>query len=132
LTTSPLQLHFEPETAAELYRFALAHGINCFDTAEFYENYSSLGLALQSNPGMIIASRSYAVTWAEMQQSVERACRELQRDYVDIFGLHEVESEATLRGHRGALEYLQEAKHRGQIRAVSISTHTVAGVRAGA
>ena len=42
------------------------------------------------------------------------------------------ESAATLRGHQGALECLIEAKNRGIIKAIAISTHTVAGVRAGA
>ena len=41
-------------------------------------------------------------------------------------------SPATLRGHAPALEYLVEAKERGLVEAVGISTHTVAGVRAAA
>lgn len=132
LTTSPLQLKFDPQVAADLFGYAYEQGINFFDTAELYDNYQSLKLALQKNPELVISSRSYAVTGDEMWRSVERARLELQRDYVDIFGLHEVESEANLRGHQGALEFLQEAKAKGLIRAVAISTHTVAGVRAGA
>ena len=132
LTTSPLQLNFNPETAARLFETAYGLGINFFDTAEFYDNYLSLKFALSRFPDMVISSRSYAVTGDEMRQSVMKTCRELDRDYIDIFGLHEVENEATLRGHQEALEFLQEAKRNGRVRAVAISTHTVAGVRAGA
>lgn len=132
LAVSSLQQKYIPKKIANLFGRAYELGINFFDTAEIYDNYLSLALALRKHPDLVIASRSYAATGAEMRQSVERARRELQRDYLDIFGLHEVESDATLRGHQGALEYLREAKMNGIIRAIAISTHTIAGVRAAA
>ncbi|HEX7714200.1 MAG TPA: aldo/keto reductase [Bacillota bacterium] len=132
LALSPIQKECPSEQAAELFLRAYDLGVNFFDTAELYQNYEPLAIALQSRPQMVISSRSYAVTFAEMRRSIDLARTALNRDWIDIFGIHEIESEATLRGHRGALDYLCQAKAQGIIRAVAISTHTVAGVRAGA
>ena len=44
--------------------------------------------------------------------------------------MHEQESQYTLKGHREALEYFIEQKQKGKIRAVGISTHHVAAVKA--
>ena len=132
LTVGPLQKNFHPREAAELFCLASELGVNFFDTAELYHTYESLAIALKKRGDIIISSKSYAATYDEMRRSVENARRRLDRDYVDIFSIHEVENAASLKGHRGALEYLCEAKSRGIIKSIGISTHTVAGVRAGA
>lgn len=134
LTMGPLQRNLSVETGGRLLAAAFAMGVNFVDTAESYGNYAHLSWALQRgwSDRVIVASKSYAVSAEEMEQSVQRALRELRRDYVDIFLLHEQESGLTLKGHAGALEYLWRAKERGLVRAVGISTHAVAGVRAGA
>lgn len=132
LTLGPLQKNFSTETAVNLLMESAALGINFFDTAEIYDTYRFLRAILQKYPALIIASRSYAVTYAEMEQSLDRARQALNRDYIDIFSLHEVENHTSLQGHRGALECLFEAREKGIIKAVGISTHTIAGVRAGA
>lgn len=132
LTVGPHQKGFSPEAAAELFCQAFQLGVNFFDTAEIYDVYRHLAPALRKFPEMIIASRCYAVTASEMRASIEKARQELDRDYIDLFGLHEVENAAALKGHREALDYLTKAKADGLIKAVMLSTHTVAGVRAGA
>ena len=63
-----------------------------------------------------------------MRTSVEKALKELGRDYIDIFMLHEQESILTIKGHWEAIEYLIEAKEKGIVRAIGISTHHVEGV----
>ena len=132
LIVGPHQKDFPPEAAADLFSQAFQLGVNFFDTAEIYDTYRHLAPAVRKFPEMVIASRSYAVTAAAMRESIDKARKELGRDYIDLFGLHEVENAATLRGHREALDYLIKAKADGIIRAIMISTHTVAGVRAGA
>jgi predicted aldo/keto reductase-like oxidoreductase len=132
LTIGPTQKNFQPGKAAELICQAYELGVNFFDTAEIYDTYKPLSIALRSHPELVIASKSYAVTFSEMRQSLELARQQLNRDYIDIFALHEVEAAASLKGHQGALECLEEAKSKGIIKAIGISTHTVAGVRAGA
>ena len=132
LTIGPHQKNFPLESAADLFCQAFRLGVNFFDTAEIYGVYRPLALALRKFPEMVIASRSYAITALEMRESIEKARKELNRDYIDLFGLHEVENAASLKGHREALDYLIKAKAEGIINGIMISTHTVAGVRAGA
>jgi aryl-alcohol dehydrogenase-like predicted oxidoreductase/NAD-dependent dihydropyrimidine dehydrogenase PreA subunit len=116
-----------------LLREAFEQGVNFVDTAELYGTYPHIREALRGYDGeVIIATKSYASGYEEMAQSVERARRELDRDVIEFFLLHEQESCHTLRGHAPALEYLMEAKERGLVEAIGISTHTVAGVRAAA
>lgn len=133
LTIGPRQRNLPLGEGAALLRYALELGVNFFDTAELYETYPYIREALKSwTKETVITTKSYAVTAAEMRKSLERARREMQLDTIPVFLLHEQESAASLRGHRGALEYLLEAKEKGLVGAVGLSTHTVAGVRAGA
>jgi predicted aldo/keto reductase-like oxidoreductase len=132
LTIGPLQANLPLSEGVALLEYAAAQGVNFFDTAEDYRTYPYLRSLLRKVKGnpLIIASKSYAVTAREMLASLDKARLELDRDYVDIFMLHEQESALTLQGHQQALEYLIESRERGIVRAVGLSTHTVAGVRA--
>lgn len=134
LTISPLQANLSIEAGGRLIEAAFAMGINFLDTAETYDNYRHIRWALERgwSQKVIIATKSYAYTAEQMQRSLEYALRELNRDYIDIFLLHEQQSGLTLKGHTAALEYLHQAKQRGWVRAIGISTHAIAGVRAGA
>lgn len=133
LTIGPLQAAYPLNRGAEVIRCALENGVNFIDTAELYGTYPYIREALREWPGeVIIASKSYAYTGEGMAKSLEQARRELDRDVIDIFLLHEQESHLTLRGHREAYEYLLAAKVKGIVRAAGISTHAVAGVKAAA
>lgn len=131
LTLGPLQKGLTPKEGGRLLRIAFELGVNFFDTAELYGTYTHLaaGLAEQMHK-VVIATKSYAPDAAGMEQSLAAALRSLNRDYIDIFLLHEQESHHTLRGHSSALWYLLRQREAGTIRAVGISTHHVAGVRA--
>ncbi len=132
LTMGPLQANLPLAEGAALLQYAVEQGVNFFDTAEIYDTYAYLRLLLRSVPNkdVIIATKSYSVTAQEMEMSLEKARRELDRDYVDIFLLHEQESALTIRGHKEALDYLINAKEKGLVRAVGISTHRVAAAQA--
>lgn len=133
LTVGPLQANLPLPEASSIIRRALALGVNFFDTAQLYKTYPHIRQALKGFSGVVhIASKSYAYTYEGMRQSVEEARQALGMDRVSVFMLHEQESALTLRGHRPALEYLLEAKARGLIGAVGVSTHAVAAVRAAA
>jgi len=129
LTISPLQANLSLEEGARVIRAALDAGVNFIDTAELYNAYSYIREAIKGRRNdVIISSKSYAYTSQAMQASLELALRELKRDYIDIFMLHEQESILTIRGHWEAIEYLLEAKRKGLVRAIGISTHHVEGV----
>lgn len=132
LTIGPLQRNLPLDEGAGLIRLALDMGINFIDTAETYHCYPYIREALSGYPDVNIASKSYAHTRAGMERSLHNALKSLERDTIEIFLLHEQESYYTIKGHQEALDYLVSARARGLVRAVGISTHCVAGVRAAA
>lgn len=133
LTIGPLQKNLPLEEGAGLIRLAIDMGINFIDTAESYNSYPYIREALKNcSADVNIASKSYAHTRAGMEKSLLHALSSLERDTIEIFLLHEQESYYTIKGHQEALDYLVSARARGLVRAVGISTHCVAGVRAAA
>lgn len=135
LTIGPLQRRLTPHEGAEVISRAFAQGVNFLDTAELYGTYPHIREALKKCPHpeeIVIATKSYAYTREGMAESLEKARREMGIDVVPIFLLHEQESRHTLRGHKPALDLLLEAKAKGIVRAVGISTHFVEAVWAAA
>ncbi|MTI94953.1 MAG: aldo/keto reductase [Firmicutes bacterium] len=130
LALSPLQTSLSVEEGAELLCYAWHKGVTFWDTAQIYNNYPVLKAALSKIKGEpVIATKTYAYTACQAREAVEEARRALGRDVLDIVLLHE-QSALTLPGHREALEWLAEARSKGAIRAVGISTHSVSGVQA--
>ena len=133
LTIGPLQNNLSLQAGSEVLVYALREGINFFDTAKIYQTYPYIKKAIEiSGIRPIICSKSYDYTYDGMKQSLEETLDEMGLSYIDIFMLHEQESMLTLKGHRPALDYLLEAKAKGRVKAVGISTHSVQGVLAGA
>jgi len=133
LTMGPLQRGLSPVEGSKVLRRALDLGVNFIDTAELYQTYDHIRLALQgleaSRP-IVVATKSYAYTREGMLKSIEQAQHGLGLECIPIFMLHEQESSHTLRGHWPALEVLWEAKKAGVVQACGISTHHVEGVLA--
>ena len=130
LTIGPLQRNMTALEGGRLLIYALQRGINFFDTAEIYGNYSHLRVLLDECPGAVIATKTYAYDNQTAEQSFRKAVEGLGREYIDLFLLHEQESVHTIRGHYEALEYLLKRRDEGFIGAVGISTHNVAAARA--
>ncbi|MCT4595045.1 MAG: aldo/keto reductase [Anaeromicrobium sp.] len=130
LTVGPLQANLSINEGANVMVEAFKRGVNFIDTAELYETYSYIREALKiyKENHIIIGSKSYAYDKVTAKNSIEKARRELDRDVLDIFLLHEQESEHTIRGHYEALEYYLNLKEKGIIKAVGLSTHTVRAV----
>ncbi len=133
LTLSPLQKNVPAEEAARLMAYAYGSGINFFDTAELYSNYSffkelwRLGVP---RGDVIVSTKCYAYSKDTAERSLEKALREMDTDYIDIFLLHEQESIHTLRGHAEAIDTFWKYKEQGVIGSLGISTHYIAGVKA--
>lgn len=132
LTLGPLQKDLPVEKGTDLIKYACEHGVNMIDTADLYNTYQYISGVLPYYPDLIVATKAYAYDQQTASQAFEKARKELNRDYVDIFLLHEQESDYTLKGHWEALEYFIEQKIKGNIKAVGLSTHHVAGVLAAA
>ena len=130
LTMSPLQKNMSPEAGADLLVHAYERGVRFLDTADLYETYPHIRLALKRAPDYVISTKAYCWDRETAQAALERAFRGLGRDYVDLFMLHEQESLYTLRGHEEALVFLEEQRRLGRIGAVGVSTHYAGCVRA--
>ena len=87
---------------AALLVCAYEEGITFADTAQYYENYAYLKEALRTIPRdrYVIATKSYAWDKETARQALDEALFALDTDYIDIFLLHEQESEHTLRATR--------------------------------
>ncbi len=125
LTVGALQMGLPPEQGADIFQAAYEAGVSFFDSAQIYGSYPHLGAFLRRVPrkSVVIAAKSYDYTYEGMRESVRKALEELGTDYIDIYLMHEQETRQTLRGHSEGFRYLAEAKHKGEIRAVGVSTH---------
>jgi len=133
LVIGPLQKNMSAEEGGEVVAEALRLGVNFIDTADLYDTYRHIKRAMDiTGIKPVIASKSYAYDREGAKRTVDRALTELGIDSIDCFLMHEQESEHTIRGHREALEYYLELKSLGVIKAVGISTHHIAAVRAAA
>lgn len=130
LTMAPMQQNLSPEKGAELLVYAYEKGVRFLDTADLYDTYPHIRRALSAAPDYVISTKAYCYDEKTAREALERAFRGLDRDYVDIFMLHEQESYHTLRGHEEALQYLTRQKELGHIGAVGVSTHYAGCVKA--
>lgn len=128
LTISPMQKDFPPQRGAELILYAAEKGVDLFDTAQLYDTYEPLRLALRQRPDLIVSTKSYAWDRPTAQEAFDDARRRLDMDVIPVFLMHEQEDMLTLKGHREAFDFYLEMKAKGLIRAVGFSTHRVAAV----
>jgi aryl-alcohol dehydrogenase-like predicted oxidoreductase len=130
LPMGPLQANMPTKEGAKIIREGLNSGINFLDTAESYQTYPHIKQALVDfQKEVIIASKSHVHSYDEMKNAVFEACREMGRDYIDIFHLHAPrEDENVFKKRAGALAALIDLKKKGIIRAIGISTHALKAV----
>ena len=133
----------DQEAVNELVDYALAHGVNYFDTSPAYcrgESETSTGIALARHPrsSYFIAtklSNFSSDTWSaqESQAMFERSLRYLRTDYVDYLLLHGIGMSGGGKDGMGAfygrymdngiLDWLVEQKQHGRIRNLGFSYH---------
>jgi len=130
LTVSRLQSGIPPHEAAPIIRRALDLGVDFVDTAQNYQTYEHVAAAIKGRKEKpVIATKSHARTYEDMNSAVEEALEKLAVEHLDLFLLHLIRSEEDLRGRNGALDCLLEYKNRGVIRSLGLSTHTIEGLR---
>lgn len=126
LPIGPSQLALPVEKGADILCYALDRGINFVDTAQYYRAYPYISHALKRGgyDHVVICSKSLRGDYEGMMDAVLEARRELERDVIDIFLMHEVRS-GQLEERAGAWQALCDAKARGLVRAIGLSTHHV-------
>lgn len=133
LPMGPSQLALPVEEGAAVLRYALERGINFIDTAQYYRTYPYIRRALADGKfdHVVLCSKSLCADHDGMMEAICEARRELDRPVIDIFLMHEVRS-GQLAERAGAWRALLEAKQRGLVRAIGLSTHHVDICRAAA
>ena len=133
LPIGPSQLALPVEQGAEIIRYALRKGINFIDTAQYYRAYPYISKALEGGAfdDVVICSKSLSSDYEGMLEAVDEARTVLKRDVIDIFLMHEVRS-GQLELRTGAWQGLVDAKRRGLVRAIGLSTHHVDVTKAAA
>lgn len=126
LPMGPSQLALPVEEGAQIIKYALNHGINFIDTAQYYRTYPYISEALkgESYEDIVICSKSLCDDYEGMMDAILEARSQLHREVIDIFLMHEVRS-GQLELRAGAWEALKEAKALGYVRAIGLSTHHV-------
>lgn len=126
LPIGPSQLALPVEEGANIIKYALKHGINFIDTAQYYHTYPYISKAMEgeSFDDLVICSKSLCYDYEGMMEAIMEAREELHRGVIDIFLMHEVRS-GQLELRAGAWEALKDAKAKGLVRAIGISTHHV-------
>jgi len=126
LTIGDNQLNLPLSEGAAIVRYGLERGINFLDTAQCYRTYPYIREALKgSNFEPVISSKSLVLSARDMSDAIEEARKTLDRDVIDIFLLHEVRNDPDFSNRAGAWEQLQEAKSKGLVKAIGVSTHHV-------
>ena len=109
-------------------------GLRFFDAADAYGSHPHVAEALQhvDRSKVTVLTKSWARDPKEMRADLERFRRELRVEYIDLFLMHCLtEGDWTTR-YRPVMDVLEEAKHRGIIRAHGCSCHSIEALRAAA
>lgn len=134
LPMGPIQKNLSDEESSEIVAYALESGITFVDTAQMYRTYTPIKTAIKKT-GIrpVIASKSTAASYEEMEKAIKQALDYMGIDYIDIFHLHAPKVNPDVFDIRkGALQCLLDYKSKGIIKAVGISTHNVKVVEAAA
>jgi len=126
LPIGPSQLALSVDEGAEIIKYAFSKGIDFIDTAEYYNAYPYMAKAFESidREKIVVCSKSLSPDHDGMMAAIEEARTVLKREVIDIFLMHEVRS-GQLPERRGAWQALKEAKAKGLVRAIGLSTHHV-------
>lgn len=126
-----LRTYGRERAAQEVIKTALEEGITYFDSARAYagsETYYGLVWPRRASGRAKIfqTSKSAMRTKKEALAELDQSLRNLGLDYLDLWQIHDVRTEADLQaiaGPGGALEAFVEAKNRGKIRFIGLTGH---------
>ena len=125
------------EEAFRIIEFAMAQGINCYDTAYHYisghsEAFLHEALVMKYARESYVISDKLPILLCNSRDDMERIFQEqLERlgvEYIDIYLLHAMNKSKWLHANKcGVLDFLEEKKREGRIRKTGFSFHDKAG-----
>ena len=110
------------------------NGLRFFDSADSYGSHPHVAEALKhvDRSKVTVLTKSWARDPNEMRADLDRFRRELGIEHIDVFLMHCLtEGDWTTR-YRPVMDVLEEAKHKGIIRAHGCSCHSIEALRAAA
>ena len=117
------------ETADELVREAIDHGINYFDVAPSYGNAEDrMGPALKPfRKDVFLACKTLKRDKAGAAEELHQSLRKLQTDHFDLYQLHALSETSEVEqalGSNGAMETFAQARKEGKVRFLGFSAHS--------
>lgn len=124
-----LRHNLTPAEAAVILRRAYDLGVTFWDTADGYQTHAHVraGLAGLDRDRIVVSTKTRAAEFDAALADVERFRQELGLEVIDVLLLHNIETVDELQRRQPAWEALLEAKARGHVRAIGISTHLGTG-----
>jgi len=118
------------EQAVDAVLYAIEKGIDFIDTSRMYTTSETrIGKALsQTAKKPVIATKSFGRTADAIRKDVEISLRELQRDVIDIYQCHSintVEEYLKITAKDGAYDGLVKTREEGLIRHTGITSHSL-------
>lgn len=126
----PYARKLSPQEGGRILVQAWEEGVNFWDTSDDYGTHPHVAAALQQadRQDVVVMTKTSAETVEEAEKSLHHSLEELETDYIDIMLLHYVKPE-WIANTKEILEFLHEAKGKGLLRAVGLSTHSVETTR---
>ncbi len=123
-------LHVSPDEGGRILVESSRLGVKFWDTSDDYGSHPHVASALRRIPRdeIVLSTKTSARSGREARDSFRNSLSELGTDYLDIFFLHAVASDWIDGCHR-VLRELGELKACGAVKAIGLSTHSVAVVR---
>lgn len=110
------------------------NGLRFFDSADAYGSHPHVAETLKhvDRSKVTILTKSWSRDANEIRADLDRFRRELGTDHIDVFLMHCLtEGDWTTR-YRPVMDVLEDAKHKGIIRAHGCSCHSIEALRAAA
>ncbi len=119
------------EKAYEIIRYAADHGINYFDTALTYHNYTSeevLGEALEGirDQVKVVTKQPFSAmtTQGEIRRNLENTLKKLRTDYLDVYLIHNIQAPQWEEiKSRDIIGEYEKFRQEGLIRNIAFSYH---------
>ncbi len=116
----------------KLVRYAFDKGITYFDTADQYGSHIYMRSAIKGLPRdkLFLQTKTRATTAEMAKYDIERFRAELGTDYLDTLLMHCMVKGSWPVDFRPVMDVLTEAKEKKKVRAIGVSCHGMAPLRA--
>ena len=113
------------DNLVNLMRFGYDQGIALWDTADGYGSHPHIADALEGldRSSVVIVSKSHTKSPEKVRDEIPRFLSELRTDYIDVLLMHCITDANWLTDYADVVDVFQEAKEKGQARAIGMSCH---------